>query len=137
MFFLLLDIRLFKINRQGDMAAWTVNDRISLEGLDIILGTSTTEFMTTTRPNGFFGGFVANATHKNILSTLRMLLQNQIRVVGDLAHLHDETEDVGVVVQHDTAAHVGIELSSGAGHDALGKISLDLAKEFVVQDHTK
>ena len=136
MFFLLLNIRLLKVNRQGNVAAGAINGDASIEGLDIILGASTTEFMTTTGPDGFFGGLVANATHENILSTLRMFLQNQIRVVGDQTHLHDETEDVGVVVQHDTTAHVGIELSSRAGHDALGKISLDLAKEFVVQDHT-
>lgn len=92
--------------------------------------------MTTARSNGFFGGLVANATYENILSTLRMLLQNQIRMVGDLTHLHDETENVGVVVQHDAAAHVSIELPSGVGHDALGEISFDLAKEFVVQDDT-
>ena len=57
-------------------------------------------------------------------------------MISNLTHLHDETEDVSIVVQHDTSAHISIELSSGVGHYTLGKVAFNLAEKFVVQDNT-
>jgi len=54
--------------------------------------------MFTPRSNRFLGGFVADVANQNILPNLGVPLEEQIGVVRDLAHLHDETEDVGIVV---------------------------------------
>lgn len=116
-FFLLLDIWLLEVDRQWDVAARTINDGVCFEGPDVILCAAAAEFMTTARSDGFLGGFVADTADENILSALCVLLQNQVRVVGHLSHLHDKTEDVGVVVQHDTSAHIGIKLPCRVGHD--------------------
>ena len=86
------------------------------------------------RANWFFGSFVADAADQDILSTFRMLFENQIRMVGNLAHLHDETEDIGIVVKHNSRTNVGVEFAGGVGHDARRKVPLDLAEEFIVND---
>ena len=52
-----------------------------------------------------------------------------------MTHLHDEAENVRVVVEHDTTTHVGIKLTGGVGHDAGRKVSFDLAEELIVNDH--
>ena len=136
MLFLLLNIRLLKVDRQGNVAAGTINGGTGIEGLDIILGASTTKLMTTARSDCFLSRFIANTANENILAILRMLLQDQVRMISNLTHLHDETEDVSIVVQHDTSAHISIELSSGVGHYALGKVAFNLAEKFVMQDNT-
>ena len=62
-----------------------------------------------------------------------MLLENKIWMVGNLTHLHDQPKNIGIVVEHDTPADVGIELSRRVGHNAAGEIMLDFAEEFIVQ----
>lgn len=57
-------------------------------------------------------------------------------MISNLTHLHDETKDVGVVVQHDTLAHIGIKPSSRVSHDTVGEVTFNLAEELVVQDDT-
>jgi hypothetical protein len=61
-----------------------------------------------------------------------MFLEDQIGVICDLSHLHDQTENVGVVVKHHTSADVGIKLARSVGHDTPGEIMFDLAEELVV-----
>ena len=76
MFFLLFNIRLFKVDGQGNVAAGAINGDAGIEGLDIILGASTTKLMTTARSDCFLSRFIANTANENILAILRMLLQD-------------------------------------------------------------
>jgi len=56
-------------------------------------------------------------------------------VIGHLPHLHDQTKDVCIVVQHDTLTDIGIELSSRIGHNAAREIMFDLTEKFIVDDY--
>lgn len=128
---------LFQINRESDMALWAVDMlAVVLERLDIVLGTLATEFMPALRPDGIFCGVITDAAHSDVEPRLRLFLQNEIGMVRNLAHLHDQSEDVGIVVQHDTVAHVGIEFSGRVRHDTTGEILFDLAEKFIVQRDT-
>jgi len=53
-------------------------------------------------------------------------------MIGDLAHLHDETEDVGIVIQQHALCDISLELASTIRHDAAGKVVLFLAEKFAV-----
>jgi hypothetical protein len=90
----------------------------------------------TPRPDGAFGRFVADVANQYILPTFTVFLENQIWMVCYLSHLHDQTEDVGVIVKHDTTANIGIELSIGVGHDTGREVTFDFAKELVVYNDT-
>lgn len=110
---------LFQINGKGYVAAWAVNVfLLVLERLYIVFGTLAAEVMAALGSNCIFGWFVTNTTHCNVEPWLRVFLQDKIWMVCDLAHLHDQAEDVGIVVQHDTTADICIKLSGGIGHDA-------------------
>ena len=65
-----------------------------------------------------------------------MFLEDKIRVIGYLPHLHDQTENVGVVIEHNTSADVGVELARRVGHDTAGEIMFDLAEELVMDGDT-
>lgn len=88
--------------------------------------------MLATRTDCFFGRLVTDVAHQHILPALCTLLCDQIRVIGNLPHLHDEAEDVGVVVKHDTSSDVSVKLARCRTHDAVRKILFLVAKEFVV-----
>lgn len=118
--FVLLDIRLIKVDGERDVAARTVWLTVSgvAERPDVVFGAFAAEFVVATRADRLFGGFVADAANQHVLAAFGVFLEYQVRVVGDLAHLHDKTEDVGVVVQHHAAADVRVELPMSVRHDA-------------------
>ena len=89
----------------------------------------------TTGTNCFFRRFVANAAYKYVLPGFCVFFQNEIWVIRNLAHLHDKAEDVCVVVQHDTTAYIRIKLPRRVGHNALGEITFNLSKEFVMENN--
>lgn len=93
--------------------------------------------MVAPRSDRFLRGLIADTADKYVLTTFGMFLQDQVRVICHLAHLHNETENVGVVVQHDTSTNICIELPSGVRHDAGGKVTLDLAEEFIMDGNTE
>jgi hypothetical protein len=74
--------------------------------------------MLAGRTDGIFGCLITNVANEDVLAPLRMFLEDQIGMVGHLAHLHDETEYVGVIVQHNTARDICIKLSGSILHDA-------------------
>ena len=98
MFLLLFNVWLFKVDRKWDVTPWTVWLSARLERLDIMFDTLPAKFMSAARANCLFCGLVANAAYKYILATFGMLFQNQIRVVCNLAHLHDEAKNVCIIV---------------------------------------
>lgn len=51
-----------------------------------------------------------------------------------LAHLHNQAENVGVIVKHNTTTDISVKLPSGIGHDARRKVALNLAEELIVQN---
>jgi hypothetical protein len=66
-----------------------------------------------------------------------MFLQDQIGVIGYLPHLHDQTKNVGVVVEHYTSADVGVKLARSVCHDTTGEIVFDLAEKLIVDGDPK
>jgi hypothetical protein len=91
--------------------------------------------MTTPRPNSFFSRLVTNTAHHDILTAFCIFAENQIWVVCHLSHLHDEAENIGIVVKHHTLTDIGIELALGIGHDALREVAFHLTEELVVDNH--
>jgi hypothetical protein len=67
--------------------------------------------MATARSNRILSRLITNAADQDIESRLHMFLEDKIRVIGYLPHLHDQTENVGVVIEHNTSADVGVELA--------------------------
>lgn len=119
-----------------NMTTWTIwRDVTSFAGSHVVFCTAPAKLMLTSRSDCFLGGFVADITNQNILADLGVPLEEQIRVIRNLTHLHNEAKDIGIVVQHDTARHIGIKGTGGITHDARRKVSLNLAKEFLVNDH--
>lgn len=53
-------------------------------------------------------------------------------MVGNLTHLHDQSEDVGVVVQQNTLGDIGLEFASAVVHNAACKVVLLFAEEFAI-----
>lgn len=53
-------------------------------------------------------------------------------MICDLSHLHNETENVGVVVEQDTLCNICLELAGTAVHDTASKIILFLSKELTI-----
>jgi hypothetical protein len=53
-------------------------------------------------------------------------------MICDLSHLHNETENVGVVVEQDTLCNVCLELAGTVVHDTASKVVLFLSKELTV-----
>jgi hypothetical protein len=90
----------------------------------------------TAGPDGTLCWFITDTANKHVLTALGMFLQDQIGVVGHLSHLHDEPKDVGVVIKHNAATNVRVELPSGVRHDAGREVALNLTKELVMNDHT-
>jgi hypothetical protein len=88
--------------------------------------------MTTSGAYSFFSGFIADATDENILTTLTVLLQDQIWVICDLSHLHNETEDVGVVVEKDPLCDIGLEFPGTIVHDTTSKVILLFTEELTI-----
>ena len=132
--FVLLDVRMIEVDGQEDVAAWAVWGLI-LERSNIVFSTSATEFVVAARANWFFGCLVADAADEDILTACGVLFEDEIRVVCYLTHLHDQAKDVGVIVEHNTTADIGVECSSHVGHDAGGEVPLDLAEELIVDDN--
>ena len=86
------------------MAAWAVGfTTCRLGGLHVDLDTRTAEIVLALRSDGVFGDFIANVADEDILAAFGRPFQQQIWVVGNLTHLHDETKNVGVVVEHNVA----------------------------------
>ena len=92
--------------------------------------------MTAARTDSFLGRLIADATDKDVLPTFSVFLQDQIRMVGNLPHLHDESENICIIIQHYATAHVSIELSARIGHDTLREIAFNLPEEFIAQNNT-
>jgi len=53
-------------------------------------------------------------------------------MIGHLTHLHDETENVGVVIEQNTLGDIGLKLSGAVIHNATCKIVLLLAEELSI-----
>jgi hypothetical protein len=98
----------------------------------IALRALSAEIVFTGGSDGLFCSLIADAAHKNVLATLAILLQDQIGMVSDLSHLHDETEDVGVVVKQNALGNIGLELSGTAVHDTSSEVVLFFTKELAV-----
>jgi hypothetical protein len=86
-------------------------------------------------PDGTLCWFVTDTANKHVLTTLGMFLQDQIRVIGYLSHLHNQPKDVGVVIEHNTTTNVGVKLPGGVCHDAGREVAFNLTKELVMNDH--
>lgn len=69
---------------------------------------------------------------QHILALSCILFQDQVRVIRNLSHLHNKTEDVGIVVEQDTLSDVGVEVALAVGHDTVGKVVLCFTKELAV-----
>lgn len=123
---------LLQINRKRNMALGAVDHRGVIKRLNVVLGTLTAKLMTTARPNRILRRLITNAADQDIKSGLHVFLQDEIRVVGYLSHLHNQSENVGIVVEHHTSANVGVELARRVGHDTAGEIMFDLAEELVM-----
>jgi hypothetical protein len=76
--------------------------------------------MLAAASNGVFGWLVTDAANQDILAPIGVLLQYQVRVVGNLSHLHNETKDVGIIVQKNSLRNIGIESALSVGHDTIG-----------------
>ena len=108
--FVLLNVRLVEVDRQRDMAARTVGS-VTIEGTHIVFGAFAAKFVVAARADGLFGGFITDAADEDVLASLGVLFEDEVGMIGDLTHLHDKTENVGVIVQHHTPTDVGIELA--------------------------
>ena len=53
-------------------------------------------------------------------------------MIGNLSHLHDQSEDVGIVVEQNTLGDIGLELAGSAVHNTAGKVIFLLAEELTV-----
>jgi hypothetical protein len=84
------------------------------------------------RADSLFGNLVADTTDEDILTPLGLLLQNQIGMIGNLSHLHNKTEDVGIIVEKDTLSNIGVELAIAVVHDTTSEIVFFLAEELTV-----
>lgn len=116
----LLDVRLVEVDGERDVAAWTVRLAVGAvaERADVVFGAFAAELVVAARADCLFGGFVADAADQHVLAALGVFLEDQVGVVGDLTHLHDQTEDVGVVVKHHSAADIRVELPMRVRHNA-------------------
>lgn len=128
--------RLFQINGEGDVTLRTVYHRGIVERLNIILCTFATELMATTRPNRILRRLITDPTDQDIESRLHVFLQDEIGMIRDLPHLHDQTEDIGVVIEHDTPADVGVKLAGRVSHDTAGEIMFNLAEKFIMNGNS-
>lgn len=118
------------------MASGAVDNGIRVERPHVVLGTLSAKFVMTSRPDGAFSGLITDVADQYVLPTFTVFFEYQIWMIRYLPHLHDQTKNIGIVVEHDTTADVSIELSSGVGHDTGRKITLDFAEELVVYDDT-
>ena len=100
--------------------------------MEIVLRTFATEVMTTGRSNSLLCSLIADAADEDILTTFAILLQDQIRMICDLAHLHNETKNICIVVQDNTLSNVGFELTGTAVHNATSEVILFLPKELTI-----
>jgi hypothetical protein len=98
----------------------------------IVLSTLAAEVMTACRSDGFLGGLITDAADENILTTFAILLQDQVRMICNLSHLHNKTENVGVVVEQDTLCYVRLELAGTVVHDTASEVILFLSKELTI-----
>lgn len=131
---------LLQVNGEWDVALGALHGRVSVERPDVVMGTLAAKVVAAARPDRIFGRLIAHATHQDImtgLTGLPTLLENEIWVVGDLAHLHDQPEDIGVVVEHDTAADVGVELPGCVAHDTAGEVLFDLAEKLPMEGNPR
>ena len=53
-------------------------------------------------------------------------------MISNLAHLHDQTKNVGVIVEHDTLCDICFKFAIALIHDAASKIILFLPKELSI-----
>lgn len=111
-------------------AIWSTTS--PLTGFDKILDAGATKFVSAAGPHCLFGRFITDVADQDILTAFCMPFEQQIGMICDLAHLHDQTEDIGVIVEHDTTRDIGIKLASCVRHDARGEITFDFPEEFVM-----
>ena len=88
--------------------------------------------MAAARSDRLLCWVVADTADEGVLSAFTMFLQYQIRMVCNLTHLHDETEYIGIIIQHYTTAHIRVELPGRISHDTLREVPFDFTKEFIV-----
>jgi hypothetical protein len=99
---------------------------------DVATDTGSAKVMFAPAAHRVLSWLITNATDKHVLSSFSMLFEKQVRMICNLSHLHDETKDVGVVVQKNTLGDVSVKLALAAGHDTVGKIVLFFSKELSV-----
>jgi hypothetical protein len=106
--------------------------RIRTRRVQVILGTLSTELVTARRADSLLSSLITDTADQDILTAFAILLQDQIGMVSDLTHLHDKTEDVGIIVEKDTLSDIGLELAGTTVHDAACEIILLLTKELSI-----
>ncbi|KAI6751927.1 hypothetical protein HG531_006623 [Fusarium graminearum] len=73
---------------------------------DIATNTGSAKVVLAPTAHRILSRLVTNAADEDILSSLGILLQEQVGMVSNLSHLHDETKDVGIVVEENTLCDV-------------------------------
>lgn len=53
-------------------------------------------------------------------------------MICNLSHLHNETKDVGVVVEKHALSDVSIKLALAVGHNTVGEIILRFTEELAI-----
>ena len=115
---ILFALLLLEIDRQRYVATRTVWIGLSVcEIVDEAAYARATEVMAAGRSDGIFSNVVADGADEDILTALGVLLGDHVRMVSHLAHLHDQAEDVGVVIEHHSLGNIGVEGTVSVGHD--------------------
>src|SRR5436309_2318461 len=98
------------------MTSWAVGPTGIVDGLSEclyeIFDASPTEGMVTLRLYGFLSHIIAYLADENLLASPALSSQKEIWMIGNLSHLHNEPEDVGVIVQHDALSDIVVKLPS-------------------------
>ena len=100
--------------------------------MQVVPGTLAAEVVFARRSDSLLSRIITDTAVQDILATFTVLLQNQIRMICHLAHLHDKTEDIGIVVEENTLSNVCLELPGTAVHNAASEVILFLAEELTV-----
>lgn len=111
---------------------YSVQDNTHTRRVQVVPSTLAAEVVLARRSDSLLSRIITDTAIQDILATLTVLLQNQIGMICDLTHLHDKTEDVGIVVEENTLSNICLELSGTAVHDAASEVILFLAKELTV-----
>ncbi len=68
---------------------------------DETLDAGATELVSAAGPDCLFGRFITDVANQDILTAFCMPLEQEIGMIRNLAHLHNQTEDICVIVKHD------------------------------------